>query len=99
MTIIETSNLNNYLRKTPHYQGNFQTQGINQKSKVATYLDSLYSYPPKLKSNGIHLISLLIKVITAKKQPKIAQTYRLLNLLKIGLLMIHPNNKSMKIIN
>ena len=49
MTIIETSNLNNYLRKTPHYQGNFQTQGINQKSKVATYLDSLYSYPPKIK--------------------------------------------------
>ena len=49
MAIIETSNLNSYQEKLPQYQGNFQTQGNNQKSKIASYLDSLYSYPPKIK--------------------------------------------------
>lgn len=49
MAIIETSNLHTYRDKTPQYQGTFQTQGNNQKSKIAAYLDSLYSYPPKIK--------------------------------------------------
>jgi len=49
MVLIETSNLHGYLNETKNYQGNFQTVSNQKKSKAADYLDSLYSYPPKIK--------------------------------------------------
>ena len=48
MTIIETRNFNDYINKATTYQGTFQT-AQDKKSKFAAYLDSLYSYPPKIK--------------------------------------------------
>ena len=48
MTIIETRNFNDYVNKATTYQGTFQT-AQDKKSKFAAYLDSLYSYPPKIK--------------------------------------------------
>ena len=46
MTIIETCN---YSNQNLDSQGNFEIPSINQKSKTAEYLESLYSYPPKIK--------------------------------------------------
>lgn len=46
MAIIETCN---YSNQNLDSQGNFEIPSINQKSKTAEYLESLYSYPPKIK--------------------------------------------------
>ena len=46
MAIIETCN---YSNQNLDYQGNFEIPSINQKSKTSEYLESLYSYPPKIK--------------------------------------------------
>lgn len=46
MAIIETCN---YSNQNLDYQGNFEISSLKQKSKAAEYLESLYSYPPKIK--------------------------------------------------
>jgi hypothetical protein len=49
MTIIETCNINGYLNEITNYLGNFQISPNQKQTRFTSYLDSLYSYPSKVK--------------------------------------------------
>ena len=49
MAVIINSHLNESISKVTTYQGNFQALTNKKKSKIADYLDAVYSYPPKVK--------------------------------------------------
>jgi len=93
MTIIETRNFNDYVNKATTYQGTFQT-AQDKKSKFAAYLDSLYSYPPKIKIKWNGLDEFTDGLLVEENSGILEPSFPFLDVVENWLFNTNPQEKS-----